>query len=124
METALECTMELKKFLKKLQTILRSEAVFSLFKLRLYNKVRIDDILCCIEGSFPEQYKSLIKNKQARKLQSYQIYLQLSTILKNKFSLNSALYSIKKEQADTLITAFTSKIDSDIRFILNNQGSI
>ena len=124
MENTLECTMEIKKYFKKLTAVLNNEPVFSFFKTKLYNKARIDDVVCCVEGSFPEQYRALIKNKQARKLKSYQIYFQLMLVLKAKFALAPSLYKVNKVEADTLIKGFLANIDSDVRFIMNNPGGM
>ena len=124
MTSDLDSTQEFKKFLNKLLMILKNEPVFALGKIRLYDKSRIDDIICCIESSIPENYKILIKNKVARRLETYQIYIQLNKTLKQKFPLSSSIYRINLAAASALINGLVTKIDADIKFIINNIDNI
>lgn len=124
MTTELESTMEFKKFLKRIQMVVKNDTVFALGKVRLYNKDRIDDLICCLESSFPDVYKNLIKNKVAKKFQTYQMYLQLAVVLKKKFILSSSIYQVDLDAANALINGLLAKIDEDVRFITNNDGGM
>ena len=65
-----EETIELKRYLKKLQYVIEQETKFTLINARIVDKKKVDDILCCIESSFPETYKNFIKEKGPYKLKS------------------------------------------------------
>ena len=47
---------EIQKYLKKLRAFIESGATFSLLDAKLYNKKRIDDLICCIQASWPNEY--------------------------------------------------------------------
>ena len=121
---SLESTKEVKKYLKRLLTVLRTDAVFSFLKTKLYNKSRIDDILCCVEASFPDEYKKLIKSMQARDLKSYKYYVQLSNELRKKFFLCESLYQINYRAVEALVNGINAAIDSDMKYIKNSTSGM
>ena len=57
-----EASIEIKKYLRKLVKIINEEASFTFFKVKIVEKKRIDDILCCVDATFPDEYKSLLTN--------------------------------------------------------------
>lgn len=116
-----ELTAETKKYLKKLKNMIEIEPTFFITKTKLIKKTRIDDVLCCIEASFPDAYKSYIKNRGGRSMKSYSCYLNLNTALKNKIFLFGDSYSINDKEAMTLIITMTKSIDNDLKLILNNE---
>ena len=118
-----EKIIALKKYLRKLLMTINNEASFTLINAKLINKKRIDDILCCIEGTFPEDYKRFIK-LGSRQLKSNNYYLQLLQTIRNSFWLNPSLYSVRYGDAERYITAILSSIESDIRFVYSNESGL
>ncbi|MBE7711186.1 MAG: hypothetical protein E7Z92_03495 [Cyanobacteria bacterium SIG31] len=117
-----EKIVAIKKYLKKLLMIMDNEAVLVLFKTKFVNKKRIDDVLCCIEASFPDEYKNFIKN--GRQLKSNNYYIRLLQIIRTNTWLNSSWYSIHYKDAEHYIAATLASIESDIRFVYNNESGL
>ena len=117
-----EKIVELKKYFKKILIIINNETVFTLIKTKFVNKNRIDDIICCIEGTFPEEYKHFLK--KGKQLKSSTYYTQLLKVVRTPFWLNQSLYSVKHEEVEYYITAILSSIESDIRFVYSNESEL
>ena len=124
MQNADEIIGNLKKYIKRLSTAVTNEAVFNLGGTKLLNKARIDDLLCCIEATFPQEYKTYGKNITAKKLRSKQAWQELNTALKKKFFLNGDLYIIKTNEVIGSIQVFQKTIDPDIRFIYSEESGM
>lgn len=116
-----EATIELKKYLKKLKYLIENDASFSLFNTAIVDKKKIDDILCCVEASIPEDYRAFVKKNGAHRLKSYSNYTQLLKAIKNKFFLSSNMYKINFSEAIKYIQLYSRAIDSDIKFIYSDQ---
>lgn len=120
-----EIIADLQKYLKKLNTIINEESSCGILGGRSASKARIDDILCCIEGSFPEEYKRYIERYgAASKLKSYKYFQQLQDAIKKKNVWNKNSYSIEINEANKFIKAMQSTLPSDIRFIYSNESGI
>ena len=65
-----EITLEFKKYLKKLIYILDNDIILSLGKNKLVKKSIIDDVICCLDASWPEIYKNYLTKKGPTRLQS------------------------------------------------------
>ena len=118
-----EKIVAIKKYLRKLLMTINNEASFTLIHTKLFNKKRIDDILCCIEGSLPEDYKRFVR-LGARQLKSNNYYIQLLQVIRNSFWLNPSLYSVRYGEAERYISAIISSIESDIRFVYSNESGM
>lgn len=116
-----EATIDFKKYLRKLQYIIERESSFTLLRTKIVDKRKIDDILCCIEASFPDDYKKFIKT---RNLKSYNHYLRLLSTIRNPFWLSTSFYSVRYTKATPLITCLINSIDSDFRFVYNDQSGM
>lgn len=114
-----DAAIETKKYLKKLKTIIENEATFIFFKTRLINKSRLDDILCCIEASFPDEYKDCIKRTGGKSLRSYRMYRELVGLIKRKSLLSSASYSVLFQEAINVIDNLSRGILSDYKRVYN-----
>lgn len=117
MSDTIEKIMELKKYLKKLQGTINREAVFTFFDVKIVHKKPVDDILCCIEASFPDKYKLYLKQYSPKDVQSYQMYLTLKNKIQNKFMFSSSHYSVSYNHIYTIITTISSTIESDMKMI-------
>ena len=120
MSTCEEQIVSLKKYLKKLLYIIKNEASITFMDKKIISKKRIDDILCCVEASFPELYKECAARVSSN-LESYVFYQKLLRAINNKFILSSSSYLVYYLDAQQNITSFLSTIDSDIQRIFNNN---
>lgn len=115
-----ESIVELKKHFKKLQYVIENDAVFTLIDRKLLKKNNIDDILCCIEASFPPEYKDYIKRQGSNKIKSRYYYNILKEKIQNKFMFSSNLYSVKYKETPSLISTIIKNLGSDFRIICEN----
>ena len=113
----LESTQEIKKYLRKLLRLIENEASFTFFTTKLVDKGRVDDIICCVEASFSEEYKTYIRKLGGKNLRSYRSWQQALKVLKNSFKLSGSLYSIKTADALRYINEIISEIDSDYKTV-------
>ena len=120
MSTCDEQIIALKKYFKKLLYIIKNDASFTFMDKKIVNKKRIDDIMCCIEASFPEIYKERA-SRGSNMLKSYALYQKLLQVVNNKFILSSSSYLVYYNDAQQYINSFLSSIDSDIREIFNSN---
>ena len=82
-----------------------------------FNKNRVDDILCCVESSWPDNYKKFLEAPVAIKLKSPKHYQRIMMAIKNRFAFSSSLYLVKYEDAVSAINLLIKSIDSDIKYI-------
>ena len=110
-------------YLNKLKKTIEKQATFTWFKIKIVPKKRIDDLLCCIEGSFPEEYKNHIKTLGSNNLSGYKAYQKLIAAIRRKSFFCSENYSVLYEEALHQIMAFQSGLKSDLKkvFEANNN---
>ena len=116
MNSPQECTLEFKKYLRKLLKVVMQEATFSLIKSKIIDKNRIDDVLCCVEASWPEDYKRYITKVNSKKLKSPIYYKQMVLAIKNKFLFSTSCYSVRYDNAVQAINMLIKSIDTDMAF--------
>lgn len=116
--------VEIKKYLKKLISSLSTELVFSWGDAKFIKKKRIDDLLCCIEATIPQEYKNYIQRTGAKKLQSAKAWNDLNVALKNKFFLNSDIYIIRSKEVVSLIQVLQKTFEPDLKFIFGDQSGM
>ena len=119
MTNPLEASVDIRKYLKKLQYTIDNEAVFTLLNVKIVDKKRIDDILCCLEASWPDEYKAYISRDDVETLKSYTGYTQLLLAIKNKFLFSTDVYAVQYKNVHNIITVILNSIESDINYILN-----
>ena len=120
-----EVTLELQKYFKKLKRILNEESTGGWFGKKSVNKSRVEDMLCCIEGSFPEEYKRYIESHGlASRVKSYKLFQQLQTVIKNKSFLNSNAYSVNVDDANRILSGIMSTLPGDISFIYSSESGM
>lgn len=115
-----ESILECQKYLKSLQKVINNHASLTLLKIKVVNKNRIDDILCCLEASFPDEYKKLLKQKNASQFKSISLYRAIKENIQKKWIFSSNDYSVKYKEAQSLISGFSVILEQDIRFLYNN----
>ena len=111
---------KLKNYFRKLRKLIAQEADINLIKYKLIKKAKIDDVLCCIISSFPEQYKKALVDRR-QKLTSVIAYNYLYTYLKKKFFLSSDYYIVKTEETLKYIDAIILSIAKDIQWVENHE---
>lgn len=119
-----EVTIDLKKYLKKLISIIEYDAIFTLISTKLIDKKRVDDVLCCIESSWPEDYKKYVKSFDSKKLKTPFYYKQTLAMIKNKFFLSTNIYSVKYKEAIQSIRMILQTIDTDMVYIYSDQSGM
>lgn len=116
----MEETIELKKYLKKLIFVIENETTFSFFNTAFIDTKRLDDILCCIQASWPENYKAFINKKGDSKIRSSLAYKKAILAIKNKFILSPSLCTVNRKIATAEIIKVLTYIDEDIKYIEKN----
>lgn len=114
----------LRNFLKKLLKVIREEASFTLINTKIVDKNRVDDVLCCIEGSIPKDYIAYTNRQGARSLKSQKLYEQLLEAIKNRFLFSTSWYAVKYKEAEQIINSLIVAYDNDIRFIYSNDSNM
>lgn len=119
-----ESIVELKKYLIKFRSIIQHETKFSLGSSKLVDKKNIDDILCCLEATFPKEYKLYLKQQGQTKLKSGKYYLQLKGAIQNKFLWFTSFYLVRTEEALALIKSLGAALEADIRFVYSDASGM
>ena len=116
---------EIRKYLFKLRRYITKDGVIiSLFGRTIIKKKRLDDILVCIEASFPEQYKKHVKNIAAEKLESHITYTALKKELINRTFYSGEDYVINQKNVLIGIDVILKALPKDLSLVLgtnNNQ---
>ena len=117
-------TAEMKKYLKKIKEIIENPT-FKFMDNRYVKKVRIDDLICCMEANFPESFKKIVKERKFSAINSGKFYKNLLSTLKAKKSiLFSDCYIVPYKAAVTYIESFTKNIDSDLKKLEENSSNM
>jgi hypothetical protein len=119
-----ETYVAINNYLLKLQKVIEKQATFTWFKTKFVPKKRIDDLLCCIEGSFPSEYKEYIKTYGGSNLTGYKAYQKLLVSIRRKALLSSETYSIKYEDVIYLIKSFQSGLKSDLKKVCESDNNM
>lgn len=119
-----ETIAEVKKYLKKLESIIENQASFTFITTKLINKSILDDVLCCIEASLPNEYKIYSKRKSERAVKSYAMLKILHATIKRRFLLSSSYYLVKYKEAIEIIEKLPKVLRDDINRIYNNSTNM
>ena len=111
-----ESAQTIKKYLSKLALVIQKESTLSFFKTKLIDKSRIDDIICCIEASFPDEYKAVIRRTgTGGYIKTYKHWQQVLFAVRNNFKLVPTFYSVKADDALRAIASMSTGIESDFK---------
>ena len=119
-----EVSLEIKKYLKNLARVISQEASFTFFKVKIVEKKRIDDILCCVDATFPDEYKAYVKKYGIKSLRTAGQYRQLQDCIRRKFWLNPESYAVLYNDAIGLISMISTSIDLDFKRLFNSESSM
>ena len=110
---------EIKKYLKKLNRTISNEASLNLGACRFVSKKRIDDIICCVEASWPQELKNIAQNKFNEELNSLIIYKDILSNITNKTFFSSNHYFVNYDQflnkSNLLVKTLTKEVNSTIQ---------
>ena len=120
MENAYDNVVELKKYYDKLSKIITESPGLVLMKVKVIDKRRVDDILVCIEASYPSFYKKYLDLYGGRSLKSHKLYILLMEAIKNKFMFSTSKYAIKFDEALTIIKKIRASLEPDFNYITTN----
>ena len=112
-----DSVIELKKYLKKLRILIENDAIFTLFKVKIVDKKKVDDLLCCIESSFPAEYKVFVNRVGSDRVKSHAFYNKLLGAIKNKFMFSTDVYAVNHKDALGYIVGLQNALSSDIENI-------
>lgn len=115
---------DLRKYLKKLKNTIEREALFSIFDSKIMDKKKVDDILCCIEASFPKEYRDFVKANGVNKLRSSQAYMGIQQAIKNKFFFSTNTYEVIFSKAIASINTLEASFEPDMRLINSDQSNM
>ena len=111
-------------YLKKIQMIISNNSFFTIFGFNFVKKKSIDDIFCCIEGSFPEEYKNAIKKLGKKKLKGYSIYLEFLNSFKKHKSISSKHYLVKQNEILAQSSTLKSLLATDFKIVFENNDNM
>ena len=112
-----EVAISVKNYLTKLKRIINYESTFTFGNTKIVSKAKIDDILCCVEGSLPQEYRDYLKKYGSNKLKSSLYLAQLHAAIKHRFFLSTTSYAVDRKNTEQLIAAINSIISSDLNKI-------
>lgn len=119
-----ESYVVINKFLSKLKKEIEEQATFTWFKTKFVSKKRIDDLLCCIEGSFPEEYKQRIRETGGIGLNGYRAYQRLANIVRRKAFFSSESYSVDYVEVFSQIRVFQSGLKLDFKKLCETNDTM
>ena len=120
----LESSQEVKKYLKKLLILIERDAVFKFFKTELIDKNRADDIICCIEASFPQEYKKVIERTGGMQFRTRTLWAQVLGAVKNRFLLSTSVYSVRTSEAIQAINSMMRVMDNEMQKIFEQASGM
>lgn len=119
-----ETVIQIKKYLKKLLLTINNDATLTLINVKIINKKKIDDILCCIEATFPDEYRDFIRKNGVKRLKTATVYQQLIASIRRKVWFDSASYDVLYKDAIDCINALLSIVESDMRKVYTIESSM
>ncbi len=108
-----------KTYLRKLKKIINEEASFTLINVKILKKAKIDDILCCIEGALPQEYRDYIKKYGANSLKSNTYIRRLHAAIKNRFMFSTNSYAVRYKETEPLIEMIISALNADLNRVMH-----
>lgn len=120
MEDLAESIENIKNYLKKLLRIIEYDTKFSFGNCRFVDKTKIDDIICCIDASFPANYKKWLKYatpRERKKITSDIAYTKLKNIAQNKIFFNNNYYSTNIIQVRECVNTISANIEHDFSYV-------
>lgn len=112
---------QLKKYFNKLSRLVMEHKRGLFSKSKIIDKKTIDDIICCIDASFPPEYKDAVKSINNAKIKSWQYYKQLLPMIKRKPMFQTNAYAVDGDKAPTMIRTLLKALEADFREIYSDN---
>ena len=122
MKTLEEQIKDFNLYLNKLKRVVSTEKSFSFGSVRIVSKAKIDDVICCIQSSYPPDYKDYVKRNGVKSLQTYLYYQQVLNIATKKFILSSGHYQIDYLQLEKQISTLSQLAQNEIKKIIDDNS--
>ena len=123
MENYQDNVAELRKYYSKLYKYLRDCSGLSFAGTKVVDKRKVDDILVCIEASYPSCYKKFLDLYGGSNIASKKFYDLLMSAIKNKFLFSSSSYAVKINEALTYIDKIKVSLPADFKYIEENYSA-
>ena len=107
----------LNSYIQKLRKIVSFDCSFTFGNTKIVNKSRIDDVICCIQASYPKDYKEYVKRNGTKSLETYLFFQKMLSVATNKWFLSSNFYAINYAELETSIQIFMNTAKKEIRKI-------
>ena len=89
-----EQLQDLTVYLNKLKRIIIEQASFTFGRTKIVNKARVDDVICCIQASYPQDFQEYVKRNGAKSFQTYLCFQQLLSVATRKTMLLPGCYTV------------------------------
>ena len=122
MQTLDEQIEKLITYLNKLRKIVNNEKSFSFGSVKIVSKAKIDDVLCCIQASYPQDYQDYVKRNGIKSLQSHLNFQQIVNIATKKFMLSGDHYSIDSVQLEKLLGSFSQIVKIEMKNVIKDNN--
>lgn len=109
---------DIKKYLQKLNILISNNSSFIIGKYRFINKNRVDDIICCMEASWPKEIKGLAQYEKEKNIESFKIYKNFLNIITNKTFISSNHYLINYSLFNNRYNILIKSLNKDLN--INN----
>ena len=113
-----ETIIIIKKYLKKMIDLIKTDTVFRFGNTCIVNKQKLDDIFCCIDGTWPKEFKAYCTTNGLMRLKTSKYYSQLLEVTKIQFLFFTGVYAVKKKETLVLINSIINSIDADVETVL------
>lgn len=121
MENLTETITEIKKHLKKLIFVIDNESTFTFADIKIHKKARMDDVICCVEANFPNEYKKLIRLPQHKDYKSIAMYYSIKSLIQRKCFFSSSSYMVQYKTAIAYINNFSKVLEQDLKKLANSS---
>lgn len=118
MQSEDELMTNLMNYYTKLEKCIQNEAAFSFGNKKIFDKKRVDDILCCIEASMPAEFKRLANAYgEDKRVKTYKYQRDLIQNIKIKPPMGNSSYMVNTAETLQIIAALKRAIPGDLGYI-------
>ena len=110
-----------RKYLLKLRNLISRDNLFAYGDNKIVDKKKVDDLLCCIEASFPVDIIKKEKTTVQKLLRSKGAYKELLNAIKNRFLFSNSVYLVHYSDAIARMDALMKAINQDLDYIYNQD---
>lgn len=121
MKTLDEQLQNLAVYLNKLKKIIQEQASFTFGRTKLVSKARIDDVLCCIQASYPQDFKEYVKRNGTKSLQTNLCFQQLLSVVTKQTIFAPGSYAIDYPYFEQLLATFNRTISNEVNKIIEDS---